>query len=223
MKDAEGTPSEEGPRSQNKKAADYKAAPLVNQSRAGSHPKLSKQFGKPVPAKTAMKGHGPGEKVPNAAEMACKSKVDAICDFLGAFQYPYNVLRRRDILAIWVKGQQRRRYPEGLSSVQKLLKHAIMLPADYHLWFRWATEQRAGTVLQSLFPIPFHTQRSARRKWFLTVLLPLCCSAGGLSSLAVQAVGQTCAGKDRYEGSWSWRESPQCSGNPVQVQGERHP
>ena len=41
---------------------------------------------KPVPAKTAMKGRGGGDKVPNAAETQSKSQEDAIRDFLGDFQ-----------------------------------------------------------------------------------------------------------------------------------------
>ena len=86
MKDAEGTASEERPRLRNKKNVDYKAAAPVKKIRAGSPPEQSKQLGKPVPAKTTMKGRGRGDKVPNAAETQSKSKKDAIRDFPGDFQ-----------------------------------------------------------------------------------------------------------------------------------------
>ena len=64
VKDAEGTASEERLGLRNKKNADYKAAPPLKRIRAGSPPKRSEQLGKSVPAKTAMKGPGRGEKSP---------------------------------------------------------------------------------------------------------------------------------------------------------------
>ena len=71
--DAEGTAGEERPRLRNKKNVDYKAAPPVRQIQAGSPPKSSKQLGKRVPAKTALKCRGRGDKVPNAAEAQSNS------------------------------------------------------------------------------------------------------------------------------------------------------
>ena len=58
VKDAEGTANEERPWLRSKKNVDSKAAPLVIKIGAGSPPKQSKQLGKVMPAKTAMKGRG---------------------------------------------------------------------------------------------------------------------------------------------------------------------
>ena len=81
--DGEVTASRERPWLWNKKNADYKGAPTMRQTPAGSPSKQSKQLGKPVSTKTALRGRGCGEKVANAAETQSKSKEDAIGDFLG--------------------------------------------------------------------------------------------------------------------------------------------